>query len=166
MYHSIAEFVADWQHETAATARVFAVLTDESLAQPVTAEGRTLGRLAWHIVQTLTEMPHTAGLLEADELHHQPVPGEAASIREAYQRLAQQVPGTVTARWTDAQLEEEVPMYGQTWQKRTVLSVLIRHEIHHRGQLTVLMRQAGLRLPGVYGPVREDWAQWGLPAPL
>jgi hypothetical protein len=27
----------------------------------------------------------------------------------------------------------------------------------------VLMRQAGLSVPGVYGPAREDWAALGLP---
>ena len=31
--------------------------------------------------------------------------------------------------------------------------------------MTVLMRQAGLRVPGFYGPVREDWAQWGMEVP-
>jgi uncharacterized damage-inducible protein DinB len=26
-----------------------------------------------------------------------------------------------------------------------------------RGQLTVLMRQADLKVPGVYGPSKEEW---------
>ena len=38
------------------------------------------------------------------------------------------------------------------------------HWSHHRGQMTVLMRQAGLRVPGVYGPAKEDWAAMGAPA--
>jgi uncharacterized damage-inducible protein DinB len=38
------------------------------------------------------------------------------------------------------------------------------HQAHHRGQMTVLMRQAGLTVPGVYGPAREERAQWGTPA--
>jgi len=25
------------------------------------------------------------------------------------------------------------------------------------------MRQAGLKVPGIYGPAREEWAQYGLP---
>jgi uncharacterized damage-inducible protein DinB len=37
------------------------------------------------------------------------------------------------------------------------------HEIHHRGQMTVLMRQAGLKVPGVYGPSREEWTAYGMP---
>jgi hypothetical protein len=27
-----------------------------------------------------------------------------------------------------------------------------------------LMRQAGLKVPGVYGPSREEWSQFGMPA--
>jgi len=31
--------------------------------------------------------------------------------------------------------------------------------------MTVLMRQAGLRVPGVYGPAHEDWAGMGMEPP-
>jgi hypothetical protein len=55
-------------------------------------------------------------------------------------------------------------MYGDTWTRGMVLEALIRHEAHHRGQMTVLMRQAGLVVPGCYGPAREEWAQWGMEA--
>lgn len=165
MYTAISDFVADWQYEAAATEKLLAALTDESLAQKVSPEGRTLGRIAWHIVQTLTEMPHTAGFLANDELENQPMPATAAEIRDAYHRLAQQVASAATANWTDSQLLDQVPMYGDSWPKRTVLSVLIRHQAHHRGQLTVLMRQAGLPVPGVYGPAREEWSAFGGTAP-
>ncbi|MCB2377635.1 DinB family protein [Hymenobacter sp. BT635] len=165
MYCSVSDFVTDWQYESEATAKILTALTDESLAQPVDPEGRTLGSIAWHVVQTLTEMPHTAGLTQEDSLHGQPMPNNATLLASTYQSLAQQVVTEVTNRWSDAQLLDEVPMYGDTWTKRTVLSVLIRHQAHHRGQLTVLMRQASLRVPGVYGPAREEWAEMGVPAP-
>ena len=45
------------------------------------------------------------------------------------------------------------------------LAVLVRHQAHHRGQMTVLMRQAGLKVPGVYGPAREEWAEFGMQPP-
>ena len=31
--------------------------------------------------------------------------------------------------------------------------------------MTVLMRQAGLRVPGIYGPAREDWSGMGMEPP-
>ncbi|MEW5994556.1 MAG: DinB family protein, partial [Candidatus Zixiibacteriota bacterium] len=56
-------------------------------------------------------------------------------------------------------------MYGEKWERRFTLLALIQHQIHHRGQMTVLMRQAGLKVPSIYGPVLEDWAQYGQPPP-
>ena len=44
------------------------------------------------------------------------------------------------------------------------LMTLINHQNHHRGQMTVLMRQAGLTVPGVYGS-KEEWAAAGMEAP-
>lgn len=49
--------------------------------------------------------------------------------------------------------------------KAALLSLFIKHLIHHRGQMTVLMRQAGLKVPGVYGPSKEKWSQMGMDAP-
>jgi uncharacterized damage-inducible protein DinB len=39
-----------------------------------------------------------------------------------------------------------------------ILQSLIRHQIHHRGQMTILMREAHVVVPGVYGPSREESA--------
>jgi len=47
----------------------------------------------------------------------------------------------------------------------TTLGVLLIHQAHHRGQLTVLMRRAGLVVPGIVGPNKEDWSQWGMKPP-
>jgi uncharacterized damage-inducible protein DinB len=60
-------------------------------------------------------------------------------------------------------LTDELPMYGSTWRRGDILASLVHHQIHHRGQMTVLMRQAGLVVPGVYGPAREEWAAMGMP---
>ena len=55
-------------------------------------------------------------------------------------------------------------MYGETWSRGMTLFYLILHQAHHRGQMEVLMRQAGLKVPGIYGPAREEWAAFGIPA--
>ena len=68
--------------------------------------------------------------------------------------------------WNDETLEIEDTMYGENWQRGMTLTALLMHQAHHRGQMTVLMRQAGLKVPGVYGPAMEDWAAYGQPAPL
>ena len=59
------------------------------------------------------------------------------------------------AAWED-QLDVELDFYGSLSARGEVLAILLRHEIHHRGQLTAQMRPAGLKVPGVYGPSADD----------
>ena len=44
------------------------------------------------------------------------------------------------------------------------LSILIRHQAHHRAEMVILMRMLELPVIGIYGPVKEEWAQWGMEA--
>jgi uncharacterized damage-inducible protein DinB len=71
----------------------------------------------------------------------------------------------VTGAWDDTSLDVEDDMYGEKWKRGFTLGSLVLHQTHHRAQMTVLMRQAGLKVPGVYGPSREEWTTYGLPAP-
>ncbi len=169
MYRSITDFLNDWRYESHSTMKCLNMLTDASLAQSVSPEGRTLGQLAWHIAETLAEMPTRAGLTvtgaDTGAEENSIPPTSAATIASTYEGSAKQVTEQVQAHWTDASLTDEVEMYGRKWTKGTVLSVLIKHQAHHRGQLTILMRQAGLLVPGMYGPSKEEWATIGVPSP-
>jgi len=163
MFRTIAEFTSAWQGESASTLKVMQALTDASLGQRVSPEGRSLGRLAWHVVQTLGEMGGHAGLAVGAANEHTPQPASAAAIAAAYQAGAAAVDKAVTGAWKDADLPVEIGMYGEKWTRAMTLRAIIQHEVHHRGQMTVLMRQAGLKVPGIYGPAREEWAVYGMP---
>jgi uncharacterized damage-inducible protein DinB len=163
MFHTIGEFTGAWQYESGNTRKIMQALTDASLAQRVTPEGRSLGRLAWHVVQTLGEMGGHAGLKVEAANEHTPQPATAAAIAEAYQAGAAAMEKAVTSAWRDADLPGEISMYGDTWTRAMTLRAIIQHEVHHRAQMTVLMRQAGLKVPGLYGPAREEWAAYGMP---
>jgi uncharacterized damage-inducible protein DinB len=164
MFRRIEDFAAQWPAERDATLRNLRNLTDESLATPVAPGGRTLGFLGWHLAVTFAEMLGKAGLEPHGPEPSDPVPSRAADIAAAYEKASASVLDQVTTRWTDDMLEDMLPMYGETWPRGMVLEALIRHEAHHRGQMTVLMRQAGVPVAGAYGPSREEWAQWGMEA--
>jgi len=165
MYHSLDEFQRDFEHHSVETLRVLEHLSDASLSTKVDPQGRDLGFIAWHIVQTYPEMLAQAGIKGlAGPAHGAPVPTQAAQIAKAYSVVRASLMSTLRSAWTDAMLPESIPMYGQSWPRHMVLSGLLYHEVHHRGQLTVLMRQAGLKVPGVFGPAREEWGTYGLPA--
>lgn len=162
MYYKISDFQNDWKNESEATLKILNSLTDESLNQKVYENGRTLGRLAWHIVISLGEMAVHAGLPAKEIDENSEVPASAKLIAEEYKKDSKELADIVSNNWFDESLKEDVQMYGQNWKKGFVLEVLIRHQIHHRAQMTVLMRQAGIKVPGIYGPAKEEWETMGM----
>jgi uncharacterized damage-inducible protein DinB len=162
MYRTIQDFLADWAQENDSTLKVFKNLTDASLKQKVSAEGRSLGHLAWHIVLTLGEMGDKAGLKVIAPPENTSDPNKASEIIAAYEKAGTSLAEEVK-KWNDGMLLEEILMYGERWTRAAALASIIKHQIHHRAQMTVLMRQAGLKVPGVYGPSREEWSQFGMP---
>ena len=164
MLRKIEDFQKDWEYEAESTGKVLNALTDQSLSQKVTPDGRSLGFLAWHLTQTLGEMLALVGLTVEAPGMDQECPTSATEITAAYEKAAKSVTDEVTKNWTDDTLLQSDNMYGETWQRGLTLFYLIAHQAHHRGQMTVLMRQAGLAVPGVYGPAKEEWAAMGAPA--
>ncbi|MBN2338329.1 MAG: DinB family protein [Acidobacteria bacterium] len=165
MFRRIEDFIGAWETESGLTQKLLDALTDASLGRAVAEGHRTLGRIAWHLVTTIPEMMAKTGLrLEAVKADA-PVPTTAAAIREAYAAAAAELLERVRAEWNDRTLTVEDEMYGEKWERGNSARVLVDHQAHHRGQMTVLMRQAGLRVPGVYGPAKEEWAAFGAPAP-
>ena len=162
MYYKISDFVADFDLEIAATLKIFNNLTDKSLDQKVTEKGRSLGKIAWHITGAFGEIGSTA-LLQVYRADEKPMPKSAKIISEEYSKSATSLKDAVVKGWNDESLKEEIIMYGQTWTKGQTLSTLLVHQMHHRGQMTVLMRQAGLKVPGIYGPAYEEWESMGMP---
>ncbi len=165
MFRSVDDFMQSYETLTSGTERVLAALTDENLDRAVTDEHRTLGQLGWHLVATIPEMMNRTGLGISSVDPHSPPPATAAAIQEGYREASRELMGAIRATWTDATLLESDDMYGQRWPRGTTLLAFIHHEIHHRGQMTVLLRQAGARVPGVFGPAKEEWAQFGMEAP-
>lgn len=165
MIGSIAEFEEMWTLESDETRKLLAELTDRSLAQAVTKEHRTLGRLAWHITTSVGEMMNRCGLHVGGPTEDAPVPAKAAAIRAGYDEAARSLLAEMRAKWSDASLLLEDEMYGPRWKRALTLAILIAHQTHHRGQMTVLMRQAGLKVPGVYGPSKDEWAAMGATPP-
>lgn len=89
-----------------------------------------------------------------------------AEIRAAYRRVSESLLEQLES-WGDAELQKEDLMFGYLrWKRGQSLMALVAHQIHHRGQMTVLMRQAGLVVPEFYGPTKEQWTKMGVPEPV
>jgi uncharacterized damage-inducible protein DinB len=164
MYRKISDFIRSWKHESESTLQLFANITDDALNRKDHENVRSIAVLSWHITTTIPEMMGKAGLKVSGADEHSKPPAGMKEIAQAYKTCSSSLISELEKTWNDNQLEEELPMYGETWSKGQILSVLILHQAHHRGQLSVLVRQAGLKVPGIYGPAKEDWAMMNMPA--
>lgn len=170
MFRRIDDVIACWAEESAATLRVLEALTGPSLDAMVAEGHRDLRRIAWHLVESLLELPGRLGLqvegrhfLSEDGAICEP-PATPEAIQAAYAAASGSLQAQLSA-WCDADLGREDDMYGERWTRGRSLFVLVTHQAHHRGQMTVLLRQAGLRVPDVYGPAKEGWSTFGAPTP-
>jgi len=165
MYTQIKQFVDNWKNSSDATRKLMGALTDASLNQKVAEGHRTLGKIAWHITTSIPEMANRTGLNVKGPKENSPAPNTAFEIMDGYDVAAKSLLDQIQENWTDADLQVQDEMYGEKWRREFTLRVLREHEIHHRGQMTVLMRQAGLEIPGLYGPSKEEWVKFGMIEP-
>lgn len=165
IYKSLNEFLQDWEYESQSTIKMFSFITDEAMKQKITPDSRSLGFLGWHLIETISEMPGRTGLkVFSPDLEHYNT-ASADHLRECYKNASDSLVEKLKENWNDETLLVEDDMYGEQWKRGFTLACLIAHQTHHRGQMTVLMRQAGLQVNGVYGPSREEWATFGMQAP-
>ncbi len=164
MFRKIEDFLGSWAYETEATLKVFEQLTDASLGQkwprrvgPWAASPGTSPRPS---PRWADERVWRSGVRRSTIRF----PPPAAEISARFKEAADSLGDEVRNRWTDGDLEVEDDMYGETWPRGQTLAALLNHQTHHRGQMTVLMRQAGLQVPGVYGPPGKSGTAYGMPA--
>ncbi len=166
MFRTMSDFNTTYHYLTTMTRSVFECLTDDNIGQSITDGHRTLGSVAWHIVVTVPEMLAGIGMGVSSVDHEAPPPATAEGIIDGYRRVVAEVSEAVEGKWGDEELLEEIEMYGEKLPRGKWLESFVAHEVHHRGQLTVLLRQAGVgNLPGVYGPSLEEWAKFGMDPP-
>ena len=165
MYVTISDFIKEWSKEAILTQNVLDGLTDDSLKQQVYSEGRTLGRIAWHITTSIPEYLAHFGL-KIDEVENvENVPTSAKVIAGTFNNVSSNAAKVIEQQWKNETLKEVQIAFGREETNAQILMGLIKHIVHHRGQVTILMRQAGIKPFGVYGPPKEDWIHLGVENP-
>jgi uncharacterized damage-inducible protein DinB len=165
MYVTISDFIKEWYKEAALTQKVLDGLTDDSLKQQVYPEGRTLGRIVWHITTSVPNYLNKFGVKMDKVENAENVPTTAKEIAETFKKVSAQAAKAIEQQWTDDSLKQIQIAFGREETNASILMGLIKHIIHHRGQATILIRQAGLKPFGVYGPPKEDWIPLGMGNP-
>jgi len=156
MYRTQQDFINDWAHASKGTLKVLQAVTDEKLNQAIADEHNTLGWLGWHLTTSAALFAGLSGLQVTSPGNDKEVPSHAADIAGAYEKAAEEITKSAEASLTDEMMAESINAFGKPMPRGAFLRVLIDHQTHHRGQMTVLLRQAGLPVPGVMGPTKEE----------
>jgi uncharacterized damage-inducible protein DinB len=81
------------------------------------------------------------------------MPALDQSIATAKQVLGGMADGALTATWRLTNGEREL---FTTTRAAMLRSVMLNHWYHHRGQLTVYLRELGVPIPSIYGPSADE----------
>ena len=154
MYRQVEDFLNDWSIAAEGTVQVLKVITDDKLEQCIVEGHNSLGWLGWHLVGAAGYFSYLAGLTVPMIRQEDPVPATAADIVATYEKLANSIKEEA-AKLSNEGLLEEVNSFKGPISRGALLRAMIDHQTHHRGQMTVLLRQAGLPVPGVLGPTKE-----------
>ncbi len=161
MYCQIQSFIDDYKQESEKTLQIFKALSNESLTTKVYPEGRDIETIARHIIFTISDMFKYLNI-NIEVINKNEKLKSVEEITTKYQITVQKLLSGITEILKDEMLEDEVEIYGEHWKIKNVLHSFLKHEIHHRAQLAILMRQAGLVIPGIYGPSKEEWKDYGM----
>jgi membrane protein YdbS with pleckstrin-like domain/uncharacterized damage-inducible protein DinB len=156
LFTTIDDVVRELEVEAQRTLAVLSSLDEPSLRSRVGPGLRTLAEVAWHLPQSLKSIARHTGLDVDAPDPQMPAPSSPTVIKEVYETAVVSLIAAIRVEWDDTALAIVDDVYGAQWTRGHTLRVVLDHEIHHRGQLIVLMRQAGLRPPAIYGPVAED----------
>lgn len=154
MYRTVNDFLNDWSVSAQGTQKVLLALTDEKLGQAIVEGHNTLGWLGWHLANSPVFFMWQVGLRVDRVGDEKQIPAQAADIVNAYAKVAEEVKREVE-QLTDEKMVESIETFAGTMPRGAMLRTFIDHQTHHRGQMTVLLRQAGLPVPDIMGPTKE-----------
>ena len=158
----IDSFLQELEHEAKTTRRVLERVPNNQLGWRPHPKSRTLGELALHVAGTPGEVAKLAAKSEIQAPNFKDaVPTSAAelipaldeSIATARQLLGKMDDATLNGTWRVKRNGQEVLAMPRAALLR---SIMLNHWYHHRGQLSVYLRELGVPVPSIYGPSADE----------
>ena len=151
------------EQETQTTRRVIERVPDNQLAWRPHEKARTLGELALHVAMVpggVAELVASPSPAQAPQFTD-PSPSSASelipaldqSIAKVKEVLGGMDDAALMATWRLMQGDRELLAVPRVAMLR---SVMLNHWYHHRGQLTVYLRELGVPIPSIYGPSADE----------
>jgi uncharacterized damage-inducible protein DinB len=159
--NELETFLNSWDREAASTLKLLRALPATQYDFRPDAGGRSLGELAWHLAEGDAYMSYG---IEAGkfEMGMKPPgierPRTVEALAPGYERVHREAVARIR-KLTPEDLDRSVPFFMGPMPIRSILwDMILSHQVHHRGQLTLMCRLAGGQAPGLYGPNREEMA--------
>jgi uncharacterized damage-inducible protein DinB len=151
------------EQEAQTTRRVLERVPDNQLSWRPHEKARTLGELALHVATVpgaVAELVGTQSTVQAPKFTD-PSPKSASelipaldeSIAKAKKVLGGMDDTALMATWRMMQGERELFALPRIALLR---SIMLNHWYHHRGQLTVYLRELDVSIPSIYGPSADE----------
>ncbi len=158
----IDPILMELEQEAGATRRLLERVPEEKMSWKPAPKSMTLGQLALHLATTpggVAQMA-TVDVFERPSFE-QPEAKSRQELLDAFDGGLQQAKSILNemddarlmSTWTfqrDGKPVMQVPRIG------ILRMIMLNHSYHHRGQLTVYLRELGVPLPSVYGPTADE----------
>ncbi len=151
--------ITDFGRETPKTLQLLEAVPADKLGWKPHEKSWSLGQLAGHIAESPSWLSSVLEKeLDFGEMgEYQPFnPETPEQLLETYRKNAAGFVPLMTGKTDDFMSEtwimrkgDKVLMEGA--RADVVREIMIHHEIHHRGQLSMYLRQLGVKLPATYG---------------
>lgn len=156
-----AKVIADFllpqiEQEVQTTARVIAAVPDEKKDYCPHDTCMKAGMLAQHIaiadawfLESVSEGKFGAYPSDAEK------PGSSAEVAKQYSEKMLSLAAMVK-QMSGEDLAKPVTFYHMTFPNVVFLQFLLKHSIHHRGQLSAYLRPMGAKVPSIYGGSADE----------
>jgi len=150
-----------WDMEAAKTVQLLQAIPRDKYDFRPDPTGRSLGEMAWHLAEG--DAYNSLGVAEGGFKPEMRPPGmerpkSVEALAPGYDRVHREAVARVRAL-KPSDLDRAIPFFnGQPMSGAEILWGAVFHNVHHRGQLSLMCRLAGGVSPGMYGPNREEMA--------
>jgi uncharacterized damage-inducible protein DinB len=158
---TIEALIQELEQEAQTTRRVLERVPEDKLAWKPHQKSMSLGQLALHIARTPGGVSDAVRQLRYQPQFAEPAPGSKAEIlstletgvSRAKQNLREIGDAGLGNTWRIVEGEREIVAMPVGAALR---SVMLNHWYHHRGQLSVYLRELNVPLPSIYGPTADE----------
>ena len=159
----VDHLLPEFDHEMATTRKLLERVPEDRLSWKPHAKSYSLGQLAQHVANIPFWGQVTLEQSELDLMAYPPLAelGSRAAILQLFEdkvagtrkALLGKTDGELMAPWSLKRGDETM----FTMPKATVWRTFVmNHLVHHRGQLSVYLRQQDVPLPSMYGPSADE----------